>query len=300
VEPYEPPAILPSSPPAPAPRHAFARARRIFWAASSFAATGPCCSRQCPARTCASCARSLPRRRRFCKQESHGSQATSQSATLCSRPPRVLARTAPLTPPPPTRRAPTHTSPRHPRRFYDARFAASGEGREVVRTASTGVVRVALNAVTRGMAAHGYAGGAPPDANDLNAETAGMTATGTVGTARDAGSAAAASSLPPLPPSSSASASAAGGSALPAASRRLVGAAASVAFSSAASASGAGAPPRPSVPEVDGGVAPGGEARVRSESSSRRRERRSRGSDVGEEPLARRENVPVDDGKADA
>jgi B9 domain-containing protein 1 len=55
--------------------------------------------------------------------------------------------------------------------FYDSRFAASGKGREVVRTVSTGVVRVAFNVVTRGMAAHGYLNGAPPDMPDLDAES---------------------------------------------------------------------------------------------------------------------------------
>jgi B9 domain-containing protein 1 len=56
--------------------------------------------------------------------------------------------------------------------FYDSRFAAANEGREVVRVASTGVVRVAFNVMSRGMASHGYGTGGPPDAPDLDAEGA--------------------------------------------------------------------------------------------------------------------------------
>ena len=58
--------------------------------------------------------------------------------------------------------------------FYDARFAASGKGREVVRTTSTGLMRVALSVVTKGMASHGYTNGGPPDAPDLDAEGPGF------------------------------------------------------------------------------------------------------------------------------
>ena len=56
--------------------------------------------------------------------------------------------------------------------FYDARFAAAGKGREVVRTTSTGLMRVSFNVVTKGMASHGYTNGGPPDAPDLDAEAA--------------------------------------------------------------------------------------------------------------------------------
>lgn len=54
--------------------------------------------------------------------------------------------------------------------FYDSRFVASNEGREVVRVQSTGVVRIQMNVMTRGMASHGYTTGGPPDAPDLDAE----------------------------------------------------------------------------------------------------------------------------------
>lgn len=54
--------------------------------------------------------------------------------------------------------------------FYDSRFVASNEGREVVRVASTGVVRVQFNVMSRGMHSHGYSTGGPPDAPDLDAE----------------------------------------------------------------------------------------------------------------------------------
>lgn len=74
--------------------------------------------------------------------------------------------------PRPLSRRPAHAPPSRARRFYDARFAAASEGREVVRTESTGAIRVALNVVTRGMAAHGYAAGAAPDAADLDQESA--------------------------------------------------------------------------------------------------------------------------------
>lgn len=54
--------------------------------------------------------------------------------------------------------------------FYNAKFIGGGEGREIVRTASTGTVRVQINVVTRGMASHGFATGGPPDAPDLDVE----------------------------------------------------------------------------------------------------------------------------------
>ena len=40
--------------------------------------------------------------------------------------------------------------------FFDSKFVARGEGREVTRVKRTGVVRVALNVTTRGMASFGY------------------------------------------------------------------------------------------------------------------------------------------------
>ena len=61
--------------------------------------------------------------------------------------------------------------------FYDPKLAAAGKGREVVRTTSTGVVRVAFNVVTKGLSAHGYTNGAPPDALDLDTEFSGSGAT---------------------------------------------------------------------------------------------------------------------------
>jgi B9 domain-containing protein 1 len=56
--------------------------------------------------------------------------------------------------------------------FYDSRFVASSEGREVVRVQSTGIVRIRINVTTRGLASHGYTTGGPPDAPDLDIETA--------------------------------------------------------------------------------------------------------------------------------
>ena len=56
--------------------------------------------------------------------------------------------------------------------FYDSRFVASSEGREVVRVQSTGIVRIRINVTTRGLASHGYTTGGPPDAPDLDIEAA--------------------------------------------------------------------------------------------------------------------------------
>jgi hypothetical protein len=54
--------------------------------------------------------------------------------------------------------------------FYDSRFAAANEGREIVRVQSTGVVRVQFNVMSRGMASHGYTTGGPPDAPDAEVD----------------------------------------------------------------------------------------------------------------------------------
>ena len=51
--------------------------------------------------------------------------------------------------------------------FYDSKIVATGEGREVTRVQAGGLVRVQLQVVSRGLAAHGYATGGPPDALDL-------------------------------------------------------------------------------------------------------------------------------------
>lgn len=47
--------------------------------------------------------------------------------------------------------------------FYDSRFAAKGQGREAVRVASVGSVKVVLDVCTRGMAEHGYETGRAAD-----------------------------------------------------------------------------------------------------------------------------------------
>lgn len=57
--------------------------------------------------------------------------------------------------------------------FYDSKFVASGEGREVTRVASTGSVRVTFNVLTRGMAQHGFATGGPADLGDLDLDGGG-------------------------------------------------------------------------------------------------------------------------------
>lgn len=57
-----------------------------------------------------------------------------------------------------------------PPEFYDARFAASSEGREVTRVRSVGTVRVTLQVLSRGMAAHGFSTGGPPDLADAESE----------------------------------------------------------------------------------------------------------------------------------
>jgi hypothetical protein len=54
--------------------------------------------------------------------------------------------------------------------FYDSRFAASSEGREVTRVESTGTVRVTIQVLTRGMASHGFSTGGPPDLADAESE----------------------------------------------------------------------------------------------------------------------------------
>ena len=41
--------------------------------------------------------------------------------------------------------------------FYDSKFVAQGENREVTRVESTGVVKVKFSVLTRGMEALGYA-----------------------------------------------------------------------------------------------------------------------------------------------
>ena len=40
--------------------------------------------------------------------------------------------------------------------FYDHKFVCKNEGREVTRVRSTGVVKLKLNVVTKGMGQHGY------------------------------------------------------------------------------------------------------------------------------------------------
>ena len=67
----------------------------------------------------------------------------------------------------PTRRAhpPTPLA-----QFYDASFAAASDGRDVTRVASTGSVSVALHTLSRGMAAHGFSTGGPPDLADVESE----------------------------------------------------------------------------------------------------------------------------------
>ena len=63
--------------------------------------------------------------------------------------------------------------PRPPHaQFYDASFAAASEGRDVTRVASTGAVSVALHTLSRGMAAHGFSTGGPPDLADAESEGA--------------------------------------------------------------------------------------------------------------------------------
>ena len=52
--------------------------------------------------------------------------------------------------------------------FYDSKIVATSEGREVTRVQAGGLVRVQLQVVSRGMAAHGYTTGGPPDVMDLS------------------------------------------------------------------------------------------------------------------------------------
>jgi hypothetical protein len=66
------------------------------------------------------------------------------------------------------RRAHTHISP--PPQFYDSKFVAASEGREVTRVRPTGTVRLTLNVVTRGVAALGYTSGGPIDLADAEVE----------------------------------------------------------------------------------------------------------------------------------
>jgi B9 domain-containing protein 1 len=43
----------------------------------------------------------------------------------------------------------------HPQ-FYDPKFVAKADGREVTRVRSMGTVRVTLDVVTKGLVSHGY------------------------------------------------------------------------------------------------------------------------------------------------
>jgi len=46
----------------------------------------------------------------------------------------------------------------HPE-FFDSKFVTQGEGREVTRVKNTGVVKVTVNIMTKGMEGFGYEGG---------------------------------------------------------------------------------------------------------------------------------------------
>jgi B9 domain-containing protein 1 len=46
----------------------------------------------------------------------------------------------------------------HPE-FFDSKFVAQGEGREVTRVTNTGVVKVTINVMTKGMESFGYSSG---------------------------------------------------------------------------------------------------------------------------------------------
>lgn len=59
-----------------------------------------------------------------------------------------------------------------PPEFVDAAFAAASDGREATRVAPAGSVKVALSVLTRGMAAHGFCTGGPPDLADPESEGA--------------------------------------------------------------------------------------------------------------------------------
>ena len=70
-----------------------------------------------------------------------------------------------------------------PPEFYDAGFAAAADGRELTRVAPTGAAVVAMHVLTRGMAAHGFCTGGPPDLADAESEGA-WAGVGRRGTAR--------------------------------------------------------------------------------------------------------------------
>lgn len=47
--------------------------------------------------------------------------------------------------------------------FYHPEFVARSDGREVTRVQASGMVKVSINVMTRGMSAFGYSTGGPPD-----------------------------------------------------------------------------------------------------------------------------------------
>jgi len=61
----------------------------------------------------------------------------------------------------------------HPE-FFDSKFVAQGEGREVTRVTNTGVVKVTVNIMTKGMESFGYSGGGGGQMTNLNSSQSGM------------------------------------------------------------------------------------------------------------------------------
>jgi hypothetical protein len=121
--------------------------------------------------------------------------------------------------------------------FYDSKIVATGDGREVTRVQASGLVRVQLQVVSRGLAAHGYTTGGPPDALDLLEDESG----GYTGASALPARQLSASSLPPLPSTSNSAAAAATSAELIHATRRILDSAGSVLEASRQSSSLGGA-----------------------------------------------------------
>jgi B9 domain-containing protein 1 len=69
----------------------------------------------------------------------------------------------------------------HPE-FFDSKFVTQGEGREVTRVKNTGVVKVTVNVMTKGMESFGYSsggGGSNQAANNALSSSGNMGTTGT-------------------------------------------------------------------------------------------------------------------------
>jgi hypothetical protein len=58
----------------------------------------------------------------------------------------------------------------HPE-FFDSKFVAQGEGREVTRVKNTGVLKVSFNIMSKGMENFGYGSSANGVGSSLNAQT---------------------------------------------------------------------------------------------------------------------------------